>query len=88
MKMILVRQIKAARALLGWSQVELAEKAGVSEPTIERIESHDDGAIDSRDAKRRQVESALRSEGIEFFNDGQIIGVTLANKKFSFRARP
>jgi|HubBroStandDraft_4_1064222.scaffolds.fasta_scaffold2766717_1 transcriptional regulator with XRE-family HTH domain len=85
--MILVRQIKAARALLGWSQVELAEKSGVSKPTIERIESPDDGPIDSRHAKGEQVESALRTAGIEFLNDGEIIGVTLANKKFRFRAR-
>jgi transcriptional regulator with XRE-family HTH domain len=85
--MILVRQIKAARALLGWSQVELAEKSGLSKPTIERIESPDDGPIDSRHAKGEQVESALRAAGIEFLNDGEIIGVTLANKKFRFRAR-
>jgi transcriptional regulator with XRE-family HTH domain len=85
--MILVRQIKAARALLGWSQVKLAEKAGVSKPTIERIESPDNGPIDSRHTKCEQVETTLRAEGVEFLNDGEVIGVTLANKKLRFRAR-
>ncbi len=74
--------------VLGWSQVDLAERAGVSRPTIERIESPDDGPIDSRHAKGEQVESALRAEGIEFLNDGQIIGVTLPKKKMRLRARP
>ena len=36
--MISVRQLKAARALLGWSQDELAERAGISRPTIARLE--------------------------------------------------
>jgi transcriptional regulator with XRE-family HTH domain len=35
------RQIKAARALLGWPQSDLAEKSGVSEPTVARLESAD-----------------------------------------------
>ena len=44
-KLVLVRQVKAARALLGWSRLKLAEKAGVSEPTIARLESLD-GELD------------------------------------------
>ena len=36
-----VRQLKAARALLSWSQADLAQHSGVSEPTIARIESED-----------------------------------------------
>ena len=79
-KMILVRQIKAARALLGWSQVKLAEKAGVSKPTIERIESPDDGPIDSRHAKGEQVVSTLKAAGIEFQNHGEP-GVRLRKAK-------
>jgi DNA-binding XRE family transcriptional regulator len=37
--MITVRQMKAARALLAWSQGDLAKASGVSEPTIARLES-------------------------------------------------
>jgi len=34
-----IRQVKAARALLGWSQSDLARHSGISEPTIARLES-------------------------------------------------
>ena len=40
-KLFSVRQMKAARALLAWSQGDLAEASGVSEPTIARLESAD-----------------------------------------------
>lgn len=36
-----IRQVKAARALLGWSQTELASRSGISEPTIKRLEAID-----------------------------------------------
>ena len=34
-----IRQLKAARALLGWSQEELATASDVSLPTIKRLEA-------------------------------------------------
>lgn len=37
--MITAEQIRAARALLGWSQPKLVETSGVSLPTIVRMES-------------------------------------------------
>lgn len=37
--MITAAQLRAARALLGIGQSELAERAGVSVPTIQRMES-------------------------------------------------
>jgi transcriptional regulator with XRE-family HTH domain len=36
--MLNTRQIKAARALLGWDQARLGEAAGLSLPTIQRME--------------------------------------------------
>ncbi|HTO78211.1 MAG TPA: helix-turn-helix transcriptional regulator, partial [Methylocystis sp.] len=39
--MVSVRQIKAARALLGWSQGALAEASGLSEATVARLEAPD-----------------------------------------------
>jgi predicted transcriptional regulator len=32
-------QMKAGRTLLGWSQTELAKRAGIARPTVARIES-------------------------------------------------
>lgn len=36
---VLAAALRAARAALNWSQAELAERAGVSIPTIARIEA-------------------------------------------------
>jgi transcriptional regulator with XRE-family HTH domain len=78
-EMIFVRQIKAARALLGWSQLELAERSCVSHPTIWRIEAPDDGPIDSKHRTADQIVATLRAHGIEFLNDGRI-GVALRKR--------
>lgn len=54
-------QIRAARALLGWSQADLAERAGVSLPTIKRLEPGDEpltGSHQTIDAIRRALETA------------------------------
>lgn len=32
-------QLKAARAVVGWSQAQLAERSGVARPTVARIEA-------------------------------------------------
>ena len=37
--MITIEQLRAARGLLGWSQSELAERAGLSLPTVKRLEA-------------------------------------------------
>lgn len=38
----IARIVRASRDALGWSQMDLAERAGVSRPTIARIESGED----------------------------------------------
>ncbi|MFE4230377.1 helix-turn-helix domain-containing protein [Arthrobacter sp. NPDC056886] len=38
----IARQVRDARAARGWSQHELAEHAGVSRPTVARVEAGDD----------------------------------------------
>jgi DNA-binding XRE family transcriptional regulator len=38
-KLVYAAQVRAARALLGWSQGELAERAGISKQSVNRIES-------------------------------------------------
>ncbi len=61
--MITARQIKAARALLGWSQQELADKAIVSANAVVRLER---GTVDSRLSTLTSVQRALTKGGIEF----------------------
>jgi transcriptional regulator with XRE-family HTH domain len=71
------QQIKAARALLEWSQRRLAEASGVSAPTIKRLESQAGGLGGRADTAARIV-AALESAGVEFIAaDGGGPGVRL-----------
>ncbi|AYG57811.1 helix-turn-helix domain-containing protein [Rhizobium jaguaris] len=65
--MITSRQIRAARALLGWSQQELADKAIVSLNAVVRIET---GKVDPRISTLNAIETALRKAGVEFLAAG------------------
>lgn len=62
--MISREQIKAARAMLDWSQKLLAEKcADVSEPTIKLIES---GKVNSTENTLAAIKRTFEKAGIEF----------------------
>jgi predicted transcriptional regulator len=63
---ISIRQIKAARSLLGWSQDDLAEKSEVSKPTIGRLESQDGETVGGRAETGEALVAALEKAGIEF----------------------
>lgn len=65
-----IRQVKAARALLDWSQAQLAEAAGVSLPTLKRLEAGD-GDLGGREGTSYRIRSALEAAGVEFTNGGQ-----------------
>jgi transcriptional regulator with XRE-family HTH domain len=73
--MLIGRQIKAARALLGWDQAKLADTSGISLPTIRRIESQA-GTIKAHTRSSFALESVLTEAGIEFLN-GDAPGVRL-----------
>ncbi len=63
-----IRQVKAARALLGWSQDDLAKAAEVSIPTIKRLEASD-GPLGGRGETADRIVSAIRSAGVEFIDE-------------------
>jgi transcriptional regulator with XRE-family HTH domain len=67
--MVSHRQIRAARALLGWSQQTLADKAIVSINTIGRLEAGED--MEKRGASYFRVVHALEAMNIEFLLDGE-----------------
>lgn len=67
--MITSAQMRAARALLGIDQKQLAEMAGLSVPTIQRMESSDGNVRGVVDSLIRVVE-ALSAAGIELIGDG------------------
>ena len=63
--MITSGQIKAARALLGLTVVELAKKAGIGFTTMVRLESAD-GIPAGNVRTLTSVKSAIEDSGIEF----------------------
>jgi transcriptional regulator with XRE-family HTH domain len=64
---ITIEQLRAARGLLGWSQTELALKAGLSLPTVKRLE----GGFGPRvsDDARTKLQKALEAAGVEFIDE-------------------
>jgi transcriptional regulator with XRE-family HTH domain len=73
-------QIRAARALLGWSQNQLAHKAEVGVATLQRIEQNE-GVLKGNFSTILKIQRALEEAGIRFTEDGAgEIGVTLKAK--------
>jgi DNA-binding XRE family transcriptional regulator len=56
-------KIRAARAVLGWSQAELGMRAGVTQRSINRLENAD---VDVRRSTAVAIETVLREQGIDF----------------------
>ncbi|HEX3182894.1 MAG TPA: helix-turn-helix transcriptional regulator [Beijerinckiaceae bacterium] len=67
--MITAAQLRAARALLGLDQRELAERCGLSLPTIQRMEASDGVVRGNVDSLMKLVDT-LASNGIELINAG------------------
>jgi predicted transcriptional regulator len=63
-----IRQIKAARALLAWSQADLADAAAVSIPTVKRLEAYD-GLLGGRSVTGAKIRTALEDAGVEFIEE-------------------
>ncbi|MEQ1519789.1 MAG: helix-turn-helix domain-containing protein [Aestuariivirga sp.] len=60
-------QIRAARSLLGWSQAELATKAGVAHMTVRRLEAKN-GPVSGNISSLTGVQTALEKAGINFID--------------------
>lgn len=82
-----IRQIKAARALLDWSQSDLASASGVSEPTIKRLEAADNelgGRADTVD----KIIAALEHAGVKFIDDNQTSAAGGPGVRLSLSPKP
>jgi len=71
--MITGAQMRAARALLGIDQRQLAELAGVSVPTIQRMEASEGNVRGVIDSLTKVVE-ALDRAGIELIAENAVSG--------------
>lgn len=67
--MITAGQMRAARALLGIDQRELAERCGLSLPTIQRMEASGGVVRGNVDSLMKLVD-ALAANGIELIGEG------------------
>ncbi|MEO0750353.1 MAG: helix-turn-helix transcriptional regulator [Pseudomonadota bacterium] len=75
-----VEQLKAARALLGWSQKDHAEKSGVSLPTIKRLE-RERGPLGGLQETGQKLVQALKDADVIFLEEnGEGPGVRLKKK--------
>ena len=59
-------QIRAARALLGWSARETAELSGVSLPTIQRLEKNSGMSETAQNRTFLDLKRAFEEAGVEF----------------------
>lgn len=75
-------QIRAARALLGWSQQRLADEAGLSPITVKRLEASEE-TFQARFDTVMKVKEAVEVAGVVFRIDenGLIHGVSLRRKE-------
>ncbi|WP_045213400.1 helix-turn-helix domain-containing protein [Desulfonatronovibrio magnus] len=76
--MIAPSQIRAARALLRWSQKDLSEKSGVSLRAVNKFESEE---CDPRLSTVNAMQHALQNEGIIFVTEMDRVGVFLRFKQ-------
>jgi transcriptional regulator with XRE-family HTH domain len=67
--MITAAQLRAARALIGIDQRQLAELSGLSVPTIQRMEASD-GVIRGNVDSLMKLTGALDAAGIELIGEG------------------
>jgi predicted transcriptional regulator len=76
--MITPQQIRGARAMLGLTQAELAERAGISKTGLNNIES---GGTDPKASTLRAIKAALEAAGVEFISEnGGGAGVRLSKR--------
>jgi transcriptional regulator with XRE-family HTH domain len=80
--MLQVAQLRAARALLGWRQEDLAQAAKVGVATIRRIESQE-GPLTSYVSTLLKIQAAFEQAGIQFIDDDEMggFGLRIAKKK-------
>ena len=63
-----IEQLRAARALLGLKQIDVAELSGISEPTVTRLENGE-GPIRGQGATIEKLQKAFESRGVRFIGD-------------------
>ena len=74
MPIVTVEQVRAARAFLGWTQVDLSEAADLSFQVIRNFET---SRFPLSPASHAAVREAFKQAGVEFLKSGKRIGVSI-----------
>lgn len=67
--MITGRQIRAARALLDWTAVDLAEKSGLTRETVSRIEAE---VVKGKEDSVDRIRNVFDANGVEFLDQSGV----------------
>ena len=84
--MITARQSRAARALLGWTQEQLADEARVSLTALKRLES--ESRLDVYETTRDQIRRALEAAGIVLLSTEKGEGVLRLHEPNDRQGKP
>jgi predicted transcriptional regulator len=76
--MLTPAQLRAARALVGWSREDLAARSGVSAPAIRDFEVNQS---DSKQGTVQKWQRALEAAGIQFIDEDAGAGAGVRWKK-------
>lgn len=81
MMLISSLHVKLARTILGITQDELAEKSGVSAPTIKKLETlNPNEDLKNNMSTISALLNFFEKSGVEFINDKEEIGVKVGRK--------
>jgi transcriptional regulator with XRE-family HTH domain len=72
--------VRTARALLDWTQPDLAKAAGIALATLKRFEK---GYRVPTDQTLAKIFNVLKKAGVEFHHDGKRLGVTIGVRKIA-----
>src|SRR5829696_9419156 len=69
--LVIGNQLRAARALIGLEQAQLADASGLHVNTIRKMEARGSAEITSLADNVRRIQAALEQQGVEFLNHGR-----------------
>jgi transcriptional regulator with XRE-family HTH domain len=85
--MIFSQEIRAGRALLGWSQIKLAQAAAVGVATVRRLEAAGTEIRGSVETVWK-IQRALEAAGIEFISAEEGKGPGVRLRQMARRKKP
>ncbi len=79
--MLHAAHIRAARALLGWHQEDLAKRSQVGLATVQRLERSPPGPVMAHVATVIKISECLKAAGIEFIEADATAGLGVRFRK-------